>query len=297
MTILRSILKALDVPGGRSFLAWYASRHARRATNRDIAVLYDQMWMHRIDDRYWADSERFAYHRKIAAKWVRYANHEDAWAREFWFHAYKPSPGNVIVDIGAGSGTDMPEFSKAVGPTGKVIAVEAHPQTFRMLQQCVRKNQLQNVICVHKAIVDKSGPVTITDIDKHVGNAVSRNQQGQGFVVDGCTLSELCKEIDIVRIDFLKMNIEGAENFAIHGMTEVMSHIRRVCIACHDFRAERGDGEEYRSRDSIVKFLTQHGFETQTRVDETRPAIRDHVHATNLAFVDKTSPDAKPAHQ
>ncbi|MGB0600436.1 MAG: hypothetical protein ACPGLY_27485, partial [Rubripirellula sp.] len=108
MTLSRNILKTLDRRGGRSVLASYATWHARRTTNRDITVLFDDVWMHKIDGRYWADSPTFTYHRKLASKWARYALNEDLWARDFWFHVYKPKPGDVIVDIGAGTGTDLP---------------------------------------------------------------------------------------------------------------------------------------------------------------------------------------------
>jgi FkbM family methyltransferase len=56
-----------------------------------------------------------------------------------------PKPGDTIVDIGAGRGEDDLAFSQAVGPTGKVLAVEAQPRSFRMLKAFCEVNDLRNV--------------------------------------------------------------------------------------------------------------------------------------------------------
>ena len=74
------------------------------------------------------------------------------------------------------------------------------------------------------------------------------------------------------------MNIEGAEQDAIAGMAATIGKVRSICVACHDFRAERGDGEQYRTREKIIGFLTSHGFTVAGRRDDRRPFVRDHVY-------------------
>ena len=59
-------------------------------------------------------------------------------ADDYWFHVYQPQPGDVIVDIGAGRGEDVFAFSKAVGRTGHVWAIEAHPTSYTMLGRFCR---------------------------------------------------------------------------------------------------------------------------------------------------------------
>ena len=282
-TLLRRIVCSLDRPLGRTILQAYATRHARRASGRDIRVVYDQCWLHQIDGVYWADSTQFTYNRLITPKWLRYADNREKWGRDFWFHLYEPQPGDVIVDIGAGVGTDLPLFSEQVGRSGKVIAIEAHPTTFALMQQAVRRNQLKNVVCIQKAILDKPGTVEITDDEQHVSNAISIDNQSTSptITVEGATLEEICDSVGVTQIDLLKMNIEGAERFAINGMNDISDRTRAVCIACHDFRADRGDGEEFRTRNVVSQFLQDRGFELTTRDRDERPYVRDHIHGLN----------------
>ena len=286
-TLLRRIVRSLDRPFGRAVLQAYATRHARRASGRDVRVVYDQCWLHQIDGIYWADSSQFTYNRLITPKWLRYADNREAWGRDFWFHVYEPQSGDVIVDIGAGVGTDLPLFSECVGSSGKVIAIEAHPTTFAMMKQAVRRNDLTNVTCVQRAITDRAGTVEITDDEQHVSNAIAVTSQSSTATisVEGDTLEAICATVAVDRIDLLKMNIEGAEQFAIKGMKDVLKRTRVVSIACHDFRADRGDGEQFRTRAIITQFLSELGFAVTTRDDDERSYVRDHVHATNPLFL------------
>ena len=44
----------------------------------------------------------------------------------FTFH-YTPREGDVVVDIGAGIGTELAQWLELVGPTGRVLMIEADP--------------------------------------------------------------------------------------------------------------------------------------------------------------------------
>lgn len=62
----------------------------------------------------------------------------------------------------------------------------------------------------------------------------------------------------IDRVDLLKMNVEGAE-------TDLLRHIdltdaERVAVAVHDFRADRGEGEHFRTRGKVTAILEAAGF-------------------------------------
>src|SRR4051794_36698192 len=69
----------------------------------------------------------------------------------FFLHAYTPQKGDVVFDIGAGCGTEIPPFSRLVGPSGRVLAVEAHPWTCDLLRRTIAANRLQNVTVVQAA--------------------------------------------------------------------------------------------------------------------------------------------------
>ena len=290
MTLARNLLHWMDRPVARRILEQYASWHATRVAGRNIRVFYDRVWMHRIGSRYWADSHLFIYNRSITKKWLATALQQDDMARDFWFRVYGPRPGDTIVDIGAGDGSDSPVLSDAVSSKGRVIAVEAHPRTYQLLQKAVQWNRLQNVECVQKATSDKPGQVHISDCAEHISNAIGTDGADDGgnggFDVEACTIDGLCDEAGIGQIDFLKMNIEGAERHAIRGMTSVMARVRYLCIACHDFRAERGEGEQFRTKADVMAFLRDKGWQVVSRDAHPDPSVQDHVHAWNPTLVD-----------
>jgi FkbM family methyltransferase len=206
------------------------------------------------------------------AKYLRDAN-------DYWFHVYKPHAGDVIVDVGAGRGEDVYAFSLAVGPEGRVWAIEAHPESFDALVRLCEEHQLRNVTCLNLACLDRPGQFQIETLPVWESNYVREGEPTPtSHPVEGITFDALCRRHGIDRIDFLKMNIEGAERFALPGMKEAMKRVRWTCICAHDFRADRGEGEEFRTRAFVEKFLHEAGFELVSRDDDPRYYVPYHIH-------------------
>jgi FkbM family methyltransferase len=271
----RALIDAADRPVGRRALASLSTRYARRGTELDVEILHDRAWVHRIDSTYIPVSDRFEYRRDWDSALATIFDPIE----ENWLFLYKPREGDTIVDIGAGDGLDSFVFSRAVGPSGRVLAVEAHPATFVLLEQTCRLNGLSNVIPVQCAVMDRPGTVTMAEEGSHrdfytvLGgtNGAARTEE-----VPARTLDVLCREHDVERIDFLKMNIEGAERLAVQGAEEILGRTRHVCVACHDFISE-GD-PSLATKAFIVDFLRDHGFELTLRDDHRHSWVRDHVH-------------------
>jgi FkbM family methyltransferase len=281
----RTLIRALDRPGGRGLLGalatWYV-QHARRA---DVTVYYDgERWVRATSDgRFSVDSVFFDYYLDTIAD---FGSEYDGWckaAEDFWFYARRPQPGGVIVDVGAGIGTDTLAFAKAVGPSGRVLAIEAHPETFARLQKNCSVHGFAQVTCVQAAVVGEPGTVYIETREEHVSNRILLRGETTALPVPGVTLDSLCARFGIDEIDLLKMNIEGAERLAIPGMRASVGKTRTICIAAHSFRTERGDGAFFDSRPAVVDFLSSSGFRLSTRADDPRPFVRDHIHGVRMS--------------
>jgi len=200
-------------------------------------------------------------------------------ARDYWFHVYQPRVGDVIVDLGAGRGEDVYAFSRAVGPTGRVWAIEAHPDTFAALTALCEEHSLSNVTCVNLACVERPGNFQIETLPNWESNYVRDGAPSPtSFPVEGITFDALCERHAITRIDFLKMNIEGAERFALPGMADAMKRVLWTCVCAHDFRADRGEGEEFRTRAFVEQFLNRAGFDLVSRDDDPRYFVPYHIH-------------------
>jgi FkbM family methyltransferase len=274
-TLKRHLIESLDHRGARWLLAALATRRARRLTGKDVELFYDAIWMHRIGENYLSDLPKFShYDATVVGLEARDLLYQQE-AADYWFYRYCPRRGDVIVDIGAGIGTDEIAFSKAVGPEGAVLAIEAHPVTFLALTKTCKWNRLDNVRCIHGACMDKEDTVYIEDELGHESNAITT----QGIPVRGMTLDCLLDELGISNeISFLKINIEGAERWALPGMEKTLSRTRNIAVACHDFRAQRGDGAAFATLEFVSGFLRDRGFDLEVRSDDPRPYVRDHVH-------------------
>ena len=68
---------------------------------------------------------------------------------------FSPKDGEIIVDVGAHIGHYTIISSKRVGQNGKVIAIEAHPGNFEMLNRNIKLNNLTNVIPLNYAVYSK----------------------------------------------------------------------------------------------------------------------------------------------
>src|SRR5579871_995659 len=152
----------IDTSLSRMELASRATALAREALpGVDIEILWDGMWIRRVGVHYFPDPEMFKVPEPKWQRWAKQAEKHLRDADDYWFHVYKPQPGDVIVDIGAGRGEDVFAFSRAVGPAGRVLAIEPHPVSYRALQKLCALNGLNNVTTFHCACVDEPAQLQI----------------------------------------------------------------------------------------------------------------------------------------
>jgi len=266
----------------RASLARQATAVARAAMpGVDVEILWDGMWIRRVGSDYFPDPDMFRLAGTNAPNWERWAGQARKHLRDaedYWFYLYKPRPGDAIVDIGAGRGEDVFAFSRAVGPAGRVWAIEPHPVSFAALQRLCELNRLANVTPLNYACMDRAGELQIETLPVWESNYVRAGERSAASYPVKCVrFDDLAAEHGIERIDFLKMNIEGAERRALPGCEKALGRARYVCIAAHDFRAARGEGEEFRTLDFVKEFLAAAGFEIAMREDP-RYYVPYHVH-------------------
>jgi FkbM family methyltransferase len=202
-----------------------------------------------------------------------------AQARDLFLYEYTPRPGDVVFDVGAGIGAETLLFSRLVGPAGHVVAIEAHPRTYARLELLCRVNGLDNVVPLQVAVSERDGTATISDTGEHLRNAVLADAD-EGVAVAVRRLDGIASELGIDRIDLLKMNIEGAEREAVHGLGALLSSTRHVCISCHDFLADAGGPNALRTKEHVRRFLVENGFDVTSRDDAAEPWTRDYLYAT-----------------
>ena len=118
------------------------------------------------DQRFEVDAAGHWVNRQAGAAFVSPTIHTANYAHieqsvlDNWTWEYRPTRGDTVIDVGAGIGEETVVFSRLVGAAGKVIAIEAHPETFKCLTATIEQSALANVTAheVSEARTDPASP-------------------------------------------------------------------------------------------------------------------------------------------
>jgi FkbM family methyltransferase len=152
---------------------------------------------------------------------------------------FTPKQGDIVVDIGAHIGRYTIIASKRVGINGKVVAIEAHPDNFEMLNRNIKLNRLTSVISLNYAVYSKETKIKLYVPGEESGysvyNTIMSNRAGteDKFVqVNANTLDYLLQlnQIREEQINWIKIDVEGAELEVLKGAQNVLSKSKDIAL-------------------------------------------------------------------
>ena len=135
--------------------------------------------------------------------------------------------GDIVLDLGANVGYYTLLFAKLVGKNGKVFAFEPDPTNFSTLKKNVEINGYKNVVLVQKAVSNKTGDIHLY-LSSSVSNTIyNRHDGSKSIEIESVRLDDYFKNVDF-KIDFIKMDIEGAEGGAVQGMMNLLKRNKNI---------------------------------------------------------------------
>jgi FkbM family methyltransferase len=147
------------------------------------------------------------------------------------------SPGDVVIDAGACWGDTTLYFAHRVGPQGRVLAAEFIPSNLEILRKNVDLNPVatDTIEIIEHPLWRTSGKC-LWYVDWGPGSRVTDDPAR--FNADGeCTtlsIDDLARERRVSKVDFIKMDIEGAEYDALAGAQDVLQRFRpRLAISLY----------------------------------------------------------------
>lgn len=175
--------------------------------------------------------------------------------------------GGVFVDVGANIGWYTVHVARA-DPAARVIAAEPIPSSFRWLSAAISANALANVVASNVAVGAERGTVTLfvdASISGAASGAPSTGPEGlEPVVCTVVTIDELVERHGGVA-DFVKLDIEGAELFALRGAHQVLT-TQRPIVFCEMLRKlTRPFGYH---PNEIIALMGEHGYECFRAEDE-----------------------------
>ena len=157
---------------------------------------------------------------------------------------FQPKSEGIVVDFGAHYGRYTLIAAKRIGPKGKVIAIEADPKNFDMLNKNIKLNKLEHVITLNFAATSNKSKVKLSIPEKNSGHTIyssiipNRAPTEKFIEVNANTLDNLLHEngISIEEVNWIKIDVEGAELEVLKGTTNVLSKSKDISllIEIHD---------------------------------------------------------------
>ena len=176
-----------------------------------------------------------------------------------------PKERDIVVDIGAHIGLYTIMASKHVGPNGKIVAIEANPDNFEMLNRNVKLNQLTNITNLNCAVYSQETRIKLylagegSNRTKYNTLIAERANEGkEKFVeVNADTLDHLMQLQGISEVNWIKIDVEGAELEVLKGAVNIISRSKDISLLIEIHNLAGSNSTLY---EPIIQFLSLHNF-------------------------------------
>jgi FkbM family methyltransferase len=200
---------------------------------------------------------------------------------EFAFLNHYLQPGMTFVDMGANEGVYTVFAARRVGQSGSVWAFEPSQREYDSLRANLDLNGLigPNVRLFPLAIADFNGYTELAvAATEHAGQNTMGAFASAGIGAAGTQTIEVRRLDDLIaedapaRIDFIKLDVEGAELKAIHGAAGTLRRYRPVLLFEVSAASLRPQGA---SREGLVAFLRSLDYLLYVFDDSGLPAVAE----------------------
>ena len=141
-----------------------------------------------------------------------------------------PTPTPLILDCGANIGLSVLYF-KRLFPQARILAFEADPQHREILKHNIHGNGFTDVELIHQAVWTKETTVSFSSLGTDAGRI---DVGGDDHLVQVPAV-RLARYLETRNVDFLKVDIEGAEIDVLFNCAPLLGRVGRVFVEYHSF--------------------------------------------------------------
>ncbi len=178
------------------------------------------------------------------------------------FKHFGVNEGDIVIDAGANIGGFTIQAAKKAGSKGKVIAFEPNKQNMKILKMNCDVNKLNNVIFIEKGLWSKKD--TLEFFESHrpgEHSLIHTDEQHEKFntsstKIEVDTIDNILNELKLDKVNFLKMDIEGAEYEALKGAENSLLKQNDIKMIIEIHKADWGMTDT-----KITPMLKEHLFE------------------------------------
>lgn len=186
--------------------------------------------------------------------------------------------GMSILDIGAHVGYYSLLSAKLSGPTGKVFSFEPDPDNYSLLIRNIKANSYNTITPINKGVASASGKRTLylSRLDNGRHSVYLQDSLQNGSVsITTTTMDDFFGALNWPTVDFVKIDVEGAELEVLNGMTGLLERCPKIKIIMelNPQLLKQGNTEPI----SLVQRLQSLGFSLK-QISSENEAITLQVH-------------------
>jgi len=182
---------------------------------------------------------------------------------EIWlYESYTPeflkdfdiNKNDVVLDIGAHIGI-FSIFAAKKAKNGKIYSFEPLKNNYILLKKNLKINGIKNVIPINKAVSNKTSKKMINISNSNTGSSSFVLDEHSGsIIVQTTSLQKIISDHKLTKINFLKMDVEGAEYEILSNCTKnVLKKIDKISMEVHPL--DKNNNEK-----TLKIFLEKNGF-------------------------------------
>lgn len=152
---------------------------------------------------------------------------------------FLPGKGGVVIEAGAYVGYKAISFAQRVGSSGKVIVIEASPDNFRLLCSNIDENGLGEVAKpINCAVWNKDEKLLLMSKTRMKHTIVDTDELSfeANDTINAKSLDTIIDDFGLEAVDFLNLQLNGAEIEAIEGLQRNFHRVRYINIVSRHHR-------------------------------------------------------------
>lgn len=137
-------------------------------------------------------------------------------------------PANAsILDCGAHIGLSV-IYLKSICPSAHIVCFEPDAKNFELLKKNIASHQLKNIDAKNEAVWNENTYLHFIQ-DGNMGSKIGDDTSGNTVTIKGTRLKDYINE----NIDFLKLDIEGAEYNVLKDIADNLGYVNNMFIEYH----------------------------------------------------------------
>src|SRR5688572_5732002 len=169
---------------------------------------------------------------KVAPDWLGMNIYFGSYERKEMLMLSKISnPNWVALDIGANIGYYTVFLEKKLNCT-TVHAFEPSPREYQLLRENVESNHCKNIVTHNIALGDEESTIKLYTSSENIGknSIINFDRSDQEVTVPMKVLDVFILQLGITQIDFVKIDVEGAEPMVLKGAAETLKKFKPIIL-------------------------------------------------------------------